>query len=71
MPTHVTQTTVRDRQGNLRHLQVVRSTHPDPRRGLPATEEFLLDGNPVEAAGEGRFRVTATGEILRALPADR
>jgi len=71
MPTHVTQTTVRDRTGNLRNLQVVRSTHPDPRRAgsVPATEEFLLDGAPVEPAGDGRFRVLSTGEILREVPA--
>ncbi len=71
MPTHVSQTTVRDRTGNLRHLQVVRSTHPDPRRAqaVPATEEFLLDGAPVEPAGQGRFRVLSTGEILREVPA--
>lgn len=71
MPTHVTQTTVRDRTGSLRHLQVVRSTHPDPRRAnaMPASEEYLLDGAPVEPAGDGCFRVLSTGEILREVPA--
>ena len=71
MNTHVTRKTVRDRTGNLRHLQIVRHAHPDPRRtDRPVREELLLDGAPVEPAGPGRFRVLSTGEILREVPSE-
>jgi len=66
MPTHVTITPVRTRQGALRDLQILRHTHDDPRRQERGVhEEYLLDGAPVEPAGEGKFRVISTGEILR------
>ena len=71
MTTHVTTRPVRTRLGEVRNLQILRHTHPDPRRQTQQSthEEFLLDGAPVEPAGEGRFRVISTGEILRAITA--
>lgn len=65
MTTHVTKALVRNREGVLRELQILRHTHPDPRRqSQEVHEEFLLDGAPVERTSEG-YRVISTGEVLR------